>query len=732
MSVYQFLVSCPKGLEQLLEAELRELGVKNLRLAGNGVYCQMALPDAYRVCLWSRLANRVLLEVGTFQVKSGDDLYQAAGQVRWTECLRPGGTLLVDFRGQSSQIKHSHFGALKIKDAIVDQFRNQGLERPSIDKEWPELRVQAYLRRDKLALYLDLAGRSLHQRGYRAEGAKAPLKENLAAAIVLRAGWPQLAATGAPLVDPMCGSGTLLIEAAWIATDTAPGLLDHYFSFQRWPGFQVADWQPLLQEARERAAAGRAAFKSPLHGYDADLNAVKAAQTNIEQADLTGVIHVERRALADFRLPSTWQQPGLLIANPPYGERLSDEITVQPLYQALGDVLRNHCQGWEAAIFTGNPKLGKYLGLRSHHQYAFYNGAIPCKLLLFKVSEESTFRELQEQSGGRAVESQVAGGKEKAAPVVLGESVRMFANRLVKNMRKLDKWAARQGVECYRIYDADLPEYAVAIDRYRDWLHVQEYAPPKSVDPVKAQQRLQDLVLCLPEVTGVPPHQIVLKERRQQKGTSQYQKLEQSRHELEVTEHGCRFYVNLRDYLDTGLFLDHRPMRRWMQANAKGKRVLNLFCYTGAVTVHAARGGARRTLSVDLSKTYINWARRNLTLNGFSEAQHEFVQADCLKWLKEARERFDLIFLDPPTFSNSKRTENVLDVQRDHEMLVGDAMRLLERDGILIFSNNYRRFQMSPALEQRYEITEISRETLDPDFERNPKIHRCWRIRWRS
>ena len=728
MSVNQFLVSCPKGLEQLLEVELRELGVPNLRLATNGVYCQMTLPEAYRVCLWSRLANRVLLEVGSFPVKGADDLYEAARQVSWTERLRPGGTLLVDFRGQSEQIKHSHFGALKIKDAIVDQFRDQGLERPLIDKEWPELRVQAFLRRDRLTLYLDLAGRSLHQRGYRAEGAKAPLKENLAAAILLRAGWQQMAAAGAPLVDPMCGSGTLLIEAAWIAADTAPGLLDHYFSFQRWPGFQVADWQPLLQEARARQEAGRAALKSSLHGYDADLNAVKAAQMNIEQADLVGVIHVERRALADFRLPSTWQEPGLLIANPPYGERLSDEITVQPLYQALGEVLRHHCRDWNGAIFTGNPKLGKYLGVRSHHQYAFFNGAIPCKLLLFKVNDETIFRELQ----GQPEQPRAAVAGDKSAPVVLGESVRMFANRLAKNMKKLDRWAAREGIECYRIYDADLPEYAVAIDRYRDWLHVQEYAPPKSVDPVKAQQRLQDLVLCLPEVTGVPAHQIVLKERRQQKGTSQYQKLDQSRHELEVTEHGCRLYVNLRDYLDTGLFLDHRPMRRWMQANAKGKRVLNLFCYTGAVTVHAARGSARRTLSVDLSKTYINWARRNLTLNGFSEAQHEFVQADCMQWLKEARERFDIIFLDPPTFSNSKRTDNVLDVQRDHEVLVDDAMRLLERGGVLIFSNNYRRFQMSPALEQRYEVTEISRETLDPDFERNPKIHRCWRIRWRS
>src|SRR5690606_9942629 len=568
---------------------------------------------------------------------------------------RPGGTLLVDFRGRSDSIQHTHFGALRIKDAIVDEFREQGLERPNIDKSSPDLRVQALLRRDRVSLYLDLGGRSLHQRGYRLSGGEAPLKENLAAAILLRADWPELARQGAPLVDPMCGSGTLLIEAAWLATDSAPGLLDPVFGFQRWPSYQPDHWRALLDEARLRREQGCERLGTVIQGFDADLKAVKAAQSNLERAGLVGLVHVERRALAEFRLPPSWEQPGLLVTNPPYGERLSDEITVQPLYQAIGEVLRRYCQGWRAAVFTGNPGLGKFLGLRSHHQYAFFNGAIACKLLLFRVEPEQVFRELQPSSSGAAPTS---------SAVALSEAVQMFANRLRKNMKKLDKWAQRANIECYRIYDADLPEYAVAIDRYRDWLHVQEDVPPKSIDPLKAEQRLQELVLSLPQVTGVPAERIVLKERRQQKGTQQYQKLDSSRHELEVGEEGCRFYVNLRDYLDTGLFLDHRPVRRWIQQNAKGLRFLNLFCYTGAATVHAAKGGARRTTSVDLSGTYINWARRNLTLNGFSEQQHQFIQADCMQWLEESRDRFDLIFLDPPTFSNSKRTDNVLDIQR--------------------------------------------------------------------
>ncbi len=717
-----FLATCPKGLEQLLETELQQLGATGTQLTVNGVRGEITLIGGYRVCLWSRLANRILIELGQFPAADADELYAAARQINWPHYLRPGGTLLVDFRGRSDSIQHTHFGALRIKDAIVDEFREQDQERPSIDKSWPDLRVQAFLRRDRVSLYLDLGGRSLHQRGYRLSGGEAPLKENLAAAILLRANWPELARQGAPLVDPMCGSGTLLIEAAWLATDSAPGLLDPVFGFQRWPTYQADQWQALLEEARVRRVQGCERLGATIQGFDADLKVVKAAQANLERAGLVGLVHVERRALAEFRLPTSWEQPGLLVTNPPYGERLSDEITVQPLYQAIGEVLRQHCQGWQAAVFTGNPGLGKFLGLRSHHQYAFFNGAIACKLLLFRVEPEQVFRELQPSSSGKAPQS---------SAVALSEAVQMFANRLRKNMKKLDKWAQRANIECYRIYDADLPEYAVAIDRYRDWLHVQEYVPPKSVDPVKAEQRLHELVLSLPQVTGVPAERVVLKERRQQKGTQQYQKLDSSRHELEVGEEGCRFYVNLRDYLDTGLFLDHRPVRRWIQQHAKGLRFLNLFCYTGAATVHAAKGGARRTTSVDLSGTYINWARRNLTLNGFSEQQHQFIQADCLQWLEESRDRFDLIFLDPPTFSNSKRTDNVLDIQRDHDVLIEHCMRLLERDGVLLFSNNFRRFQLSEAVAARYEVTEISSQTLDPDFARNPKIHRCWRIQWR-
>src|SRR5690606_31259019 len=340
-----FLATCPKGLEQLLETELQQLGATGTQLTVNGVRGEIDLAGGYRVCLWSRLANRMLIELGQYPAANADELYAAARQINWPTYLRPGGTLLVDFRGRSDSIQHTHFGALRIKDAIVDEFREQGLERPNIDKNFPDLRVQALLRRDRVSLYLDLGGRSLHQRGYRLSGGEAPLKENLAAAILLRADWPELARQGARLIDPMCGSGTLLIEAAWLATDSAPGLLDPVFGFQRWPSYQPDQWKALLEEARLRREQGRERLSAVIQGFDADLKAVKAAQSNLERAGLVGLVHVERRALAEFRLPPSWEQSGLLVTNPPYGERLSDEITVQPLYQAIGEVLRRYCQG---------------------------------------------------------------------------------------------------------------------------------------------------------------------------------------------------------------------------------------------------------------------------------------------------------------------------------------------------------------------------------------------------
>ncbi|WP_287815297.1 bifunctional 23S rRNA (guanine(2069)-N(7))-methyltransferase RlmK/23S rRNA (guanine(2445)-N(2))-methyltransferase RlmL, partial [Pseudomonas sp.] len=399
------------------------------------------------------------------------------------------------------------------------------------------------------------------------------------------------------------------------------------------------------------------------------------------------------------------------------------------------------------------PDLGKRMGIRSHKQYSFWNGALPCKLLLIKVLPDQFVTGERRTPEQRQVEREQAqeqaavpaadpyarvnknGNPIKPAPVVveqarLSEGGQMFANRLQKNLKQLGKWARREKVDCYRVYDADMPEYALAIDLYHDWVHVQEYAAPKSIDPEKAQARLFDALAAIPQALNIDKSRVIIKRRERQSGTKQYERQAAQGQFTEVQEGGVKLLVNLTDYLDTGLFLDHRPMRLRIQREAAGKRFLNLFCYTATASVHAAKGGARSTTSVDLSKTYLDWARRNLSLNGFSD-KNRLEQGDVMAWLQASRDEYDLIFIDPPTFSNSKRMEGVFDVQRDHVELLDLAVARLAKDGVLYFSNNFRKFQLDEHLGERYQVEEISAQTLDPDFARNSKIHRAWKIQAR-
>lgn len=731
----ELILTCPKGLEGLLQDEAKALGVAQLREKPSALTGFASLETAYRLCLWSRLANRVLLVLARAPVANADELYDAVQAVDWRDHLAADGTLAVEFSGRGAGIDNSHFGALKVKDAIVDQLRTASGQRPGIDKQQPDVRIHAHIERGQLCLSLDLSGFSLHQRGYRLQQGAAPLKENVAAAALLRANWPARAAAGEALSDPMCGVGTFLVEAGMMAADIAPNLKRQQWGFSRWLGHVPALWNKLHQEAQARAERGLAQEPVWIRGYEADPRLIQPARNNIERAGLSAWVKVYQGELATFVPSPDKGQTGLVICNPPYGERLGDEASLLYLYQHLGQRLREHCQGWSAAVFTGAPELCKRMGLRSHKQYAFWNGALPCKLLLFKVDAEQfvTERSAPQDSTARLISGQLVERPPavRVEPARLSEGAQMFANRLQKNAKQLAKWAKTQGVECYRLYDADMPEYAVAIDLYRDWVHVQEYAAPRSVDPQKAQARLLDVLSAIPPALGVDARQVVLKRRERQSGKNQYQRQAAQGQFMTVREGQVELLVNLHDYLDTGLFLDHRPLRLRLAQEARGKRFLNLFCYTATATVHAAAGGAWQTVSVDLSKTYLDWARRNLALNGFSE-KNRLEQADVMQWLEADRGQYDLIFIDPPTFSNSKRMDEVFDVQADHGHLIDLAMVRLAPGGVLYFSNNFRKFELEPTLTVRYQVEEISSQTLDPDFARNPKIHRAWRITARA
>ncbi|WP_072906219.1 bifunctional 23S rRNA (guanine(2069)-N(7))-methyltransferase RlmK/23S rRNA (guanine(2445)-N(2))-methyltransferase RlmL [Malonomonas rubra] len=719
MQKQQFFATAALGLEPLLAAELIEIGAQEVKEERAGVRFSGDLESAYRLCLWSRLASRVLLPLVTFEAQDTDVLYREVQKLDWREHLSTDNTFAVDCTTVKSQITHSRYGALRVKDAIVDQFRARDGERPSVSVEQPDLRINLHLFKDQATLSLDLSGDSLHKRGYRIDGVHAPLKENLAAAILIRGGWPEIAATGGALADPMCGSGTLPLEAALIATDTAPGLLRDYFGFLGWKQHQSAIWQRLLDEAEQQRQDGLQNRLGTIVGYDADGRAIKAAWQHADKAGLGKIIHFEKRTLREFVAPAG-VQTGLFVANPPYGERLGVESELPALYNLLGEKLANQCRGWKAAVITSNPQLGRSIGLRAGKINTLYNGALKCQLLQFELDEGNRWQSLAE-GAGKAVKKELSAGAE------------MFANRLRKNLKKYRKWAKKEGLNCYRLYDADLPEYAVAVDIYADEVHLQEYRAPKSIDAKKAAERLQEVQDALPQVLDIVPDKIHLKVRQQQKGSRQYEKQAKRGILKEVREGNCTFLVNLSDYLDTGLFLDHRPTRQLIQKMASGTRFLNLFAYTGAATVHALVGGAMETTTVDMSRTYLEWAQKNIELNGFDADEEELIQADCLAWIDAEQQQragaFDLIFLDPPTFSNSKSMDGTFDIQRDHVDLLRKTVSLLAEGGTLIFSNNLRNFKMDLDELAELQIENLGNRTIPLDFERNPRIHNCWLIR---
>ncbi|MFW2365904.1 MAG: bifunctional 23S rRNA (guanine(2069)-N(7))-methyltransferase RlmK/23S rRNA (guanine(2445)-N(2))-methyltransferase RlmL [Desulforhopalus sp.] len=704
---YEFVAGCGGGLEELVQGEVLLFGGQEIT-CGNGVVSwQGGLETGYRCCLWSRFASRVFTLVARFPVTDEESLYTACLEIDWQAHLSVDRTFAVSCTlSKDSPITHNRFAAFKVKDALVDQFRELMGERPSVRQSRPDVQIHLHIEGNIATASIDLSGESLHRRGYRSATSKAPLKETLGAAIVALSGWPGKKRS---LIDPMCGTGTLLIEAALMFGESAPGLSRNYFGFSGWLGHDEELWSRLVAEAMEKEERGLEKDWPQIIGYDADPVAVSAARKNIEMAGLEEYIQIKQAEIATLQPPD---KEGLLLCNLPYGERLSEKELVERLYRGYGRILRQRFPGWQVAVFISNPELTDSFTLNWDGRYKLYNGSIRCRLLTGTVSEKDEPPFIWHPSGP---EQQ--------------ETASEFGNRLRKNLRKILKWAEREGISCFRIYDRDLPDYNLSIDLYSKWAHIQEYAPPKNIDRKVAASRLDHAVRSVKEILGLRSNRLFLKTRERQRGRTQYEKKNNRRKMYEVKEGDCSYLVNFTDYLDTGLFLDHRPVRQKIHQLAKGKRFLNLFGYTGTATVQAAIGGAAATTTVDLSSTYVDWTRMNLALNGFAELRHRVERADCMQWLSESKATFDLIFIDPPTFSNTKKEKRVFDVQSDHLQLINLAMSRLEDDGLLIFSTNFRRFKLSEEIVRRYEVKDISRESVPFDFARNTKIHKCWEIR---
>jgi 23S rRNA (guanine2445-N2)-methyltransferase / 23S rRNA (guanine2069-N7)-methyltransferase len=710
----QYFVPCGHGLEYLLVEELLALGATRATAAASGVQAEGDPESLFRVALWSRLGSRALWPLLSFECADEGALYAAVHALDWREHLDPEGTLAVSAHVAGTGLTHARYAAQRVKDAVVDRLRFDTGTRPSVDVEAPDLRLDLVVRKGRAVLSVDLAG-PLHRRGWRQGQGEAPLKETLACAVLARAGWRRdmlmaAAAEGAPwaLLDPMCGSGSLLVEGALIAADTAPGLLRHgEVAPTRWRGFDHALWKRLVDEAKARD--GRAALPSHFFGRDLDPRIVQQARRNAEAAGVLDAMDFRVADIAELQPPC--DGPGVVVCNPPYDARLAAD---EALYARLGAALQRAVPAWRGAILCGSESLAFATGLRARKRYPVSNGALECVLLAcdrFAPPAPRTASEVRP----------------------LSEGAQMVANRLRKTLKHSVRWREREGVSCFRAYDADLPEYAAAVDVYQEdggearrFLHVQEYAPPSSVPEHDARRRFGELLAALREVFDVPRERIAIKTRARGKGGSKYGRMDERQEAFIVREGGVRLEVNLFDYLDTGLFLDHRPLRTRIGEEAKGLRFLNLFCYTGAATVHAAVGGAASTTSVDLSSTYLEWAARNMALNGQVGPQHRYVKADVMSWLRAEKGEYDLVFCDPPTFSNSKDKDD-FDVQKHHVDLLGAAVRRLAPGGLLLFSNNFRRFKPDlDTIAKFAEIDEITPATIGADFERNPRIHRAW------
>ncbi|MBS7837053.1 bifunctional 23S rRNA (guanine(2069)-N(7))-methyltransferase RlmK/23S rRNA (guanine(2445)-N(2))-methyltransferase RlmL [Wohlfahrtiimonas chitiniclastica] len=725
-----FFITCAQGLAPYVIDELAALGIESTSDA-TGVRFEGGLKEAYQALLWTRCGSRVLLQLKAGSMKDLDDLHRQLSGFPWSTHMSDQSTFVIQVTTKRAQHIHTQYAAQRVKDAIVDYFDMTTGGRPSVEKTDPDLRFYVHIQDTAYTLYLDLSGEPLHKRGFRTEQGVAPIKENLAAALLYRSKWPEKAKEHQDFIDPLCGAGTILIEAALMARDIAPGLFRRGFGFENWRGHNEHTWGECVKIAKHRAEVGANTYQGKLYGVERNARMIGITKANADRAGILKNMSFAHQMFEHFKKPADMSEKGLIVTNPPYGERLGEKEELKPTYIALGDWLRAY-EGYEAGIITSDVELGKQMGLRARKVNKFYNGALECVYLQFAI-------EPQYFVDRKAAEERQ---EKRDHDEIMSEGGIDFFNRLTKNRKKWEKWAKQNHVMCYRTYDSDLPEFNVAIDRYDQSLVIYEYKAPKSIDPEKAAKRLEKIKAIVPIVfSDLKPENIHFKLRERKKGTEQYEKENAQGDFFAVEENGSKFWVNLVNYLDTGLFLDHRNVRKMIQEKAKNTNFLNLFAYTGSASIFAAAGGAKAVTTVDMSKTYLKWAENNFALNGFNGKAYQFIQKDVLEWLtqtaahiealplmKKRDARYDLIFMDPPSFSNSKRMSDVLDIQRDHIRLINDAMTLLTKEGLLIFSTNLRNFKMEPELFEEYDIQDVSRETLPMDFARDPKIRQCYLI----
>ena len=710
MDDFELIATTAAGLEACVKRDLEELGFAGAKVYSPGrILFRADLAGLVRANLWLRTADRVLLVVGSFEAATFDDLFDGTRALPWQQWIPADGKFPVVGRSYKSQLSSVPACQKTVKKAIVEKLLSAH-GASSLDETGGTYRVEVALRQDRATLTIDTTGAGLNKRGYRAAAGPAPLKETLAAAMVQLSFWRP----DRQLIDPFCGSGTIPIEAALIGRNIAPGL-NRQFAAEQWDCIPGHLWQAERQNARD---AIRPDLPMRIIGTDVEPKAISLASYHATLAGVADDIHFQQ---GPFEKLTTSREYGCVICNPPYGQRF-DSREVMAIYRSMPEVFRR-LKTWSFYVLT-SVDLEQTLGQSADRRRKLYNGQIECTYYQFhgpRPPKDSA--PAATGQAGEEVPSAFGGLKANAS-----HQLDVFTNRLAKMVRHRRRWPGK-GITCYRIYDRDIPEVPLAVDIYEDALHIAEYDRPHDRTLAEHADWLDMLAAAAGEVVGVPADRVYLKRRQRQRGADQYDRLAQAGDVYTVREGGLGFEVNLSGYLDTGLFLDHRITRSRVREESAGKRMLNLYAYTGAFSVYAADGGAASTTTVDLSQTYLDWAGRNLAANGFTGPQHRLVRSDAMEFLRRQSpgESYDLAVIDPPTFSNSQRTQGVFDIQRDYADLLLAAAALMPTGAVIYFSTNFRRFKFDPAALPGLSAHEISRQTVPEDF-RNKRIHRCWRI----
>lgn len=723
MNEFEFFARCASGFEKTLSQELKSLGLKRVRPLRGGVAFFGTKADGYRACLWSHVATRIQLVLVRIDAHNADELYRNAAAFTWEDHLAPQATIALEAHGTNQNLRKTTFTALKVKDALCDRMRDKRGSRPNVDAKNPDFAVNIALHEQKATVYLNLAGESLHRRGYREDGTQteAPLKETLAAGMLLLAQWPMRTAEGGCLLDPMCGSGTLAIEAALMASNTAPGLLRTRWGFEGWAQHDTSTWNDIFAEAQ--AQREYTAGRPRIVANDLDERTVQIARANAKRAGVDAMIefHVGDAANMGKALRGLKRNPapGLLVANPPYGKRLlSPGNLVQP-YAALATVAREVPSNWDAAIITPDAGIDTSFGRLPHRATPCFNGPIEASIRQYRLSD------VAQTCGIVSLD-----GKQVEVPVADPNSSQ-FAARFRKVARDRMRWARKESIDCYRLYDSDLPDYALSIDLYGNmnahaaepFVQINELHRPRSADAERAAHHLWDAAALVAAILGMDTCNIVVHAWTddEQKRSSDSKRL------VLVAEDSLVFEVDISKARQTTLTLAQRLVRRWIRANARDKRIACLFATGGSALLHAAAGGAQSTVVADASKEHVKALRRMFEMNGYTDGRHCFATVDVRAWLaQEAKQRhtYDLVICIPPTWLPPKDAGGKeWDAERDCPALIKSATRILAKGGklVLVCEKNLNLRGISAK--------DMTQQMTPPDFQRSKQMPHCWVIR---